>query len=218
VRSDMEIWKAIRQPALAQTLTRTKDGNFYPFGECRTAASYEEITDPIRERIGQKIQEAYEDRESKKAEADGRTYVKTGWSSIPDDHRESNRVAADHMLIKLNAGGVEIVRATPENPRSIRLKNDISEKSKSMLAEMEHYRWVAERLLAGWRYIPKGNSKDEIKAYKKKKFNHNVTTFEQSETDKDFDQIDVIYDECQKLDGFVLKRLESGEPSTQGEG
>jgi hypothetical protein len=121
------------------------------------------------------------------------------------------------MLIKLNTGGVEVVRVTRKNQKSIRLKNDIPEKTKSKLAEMEHYRWVAERLLAGWRYIPKGNSDDEIKAYKKLKFNHNITVFAMSEAEKDFDQIDVIYEECQRLGGFILRHLGNSKSSTQGE-
>lgn len=206
-----------RQPALAETLSRTQNGNFIPFGECRSAASYLEITDPIRERIGQKIQAAYENREADKAKAEGQSYRKAVWSSIPDDHRESNRVAADHMLIKLRHVGVEIVRKTKPEPRGGRFTKDFAEKTRHMLAEMEHYRWVAERLLTGWRYIPKGNSGDEINAYKKRKLNHNITVFEKSEAEKDFHQIDVIYEECQRLDGFILRRLGSGESSSQSE-
>lgn len=205
-----------RQPALAETLTRTKNGNFVPFGECHSAASYLEITDPLRERIGRKIQEAYENCEAEKAKTEGKEYRKSAWSGIPDDHRESNRVAADHMLLKLQHVGVEIVRKTSPEQKGGRFTKDFPAKTRSVLAEMEHYRWVAERLLAGWRYIDKGNSADEIKAYKKRKFNHNITVFEKSEAEKDFDQIDVIYEECQRLDGFILKRLGS-EPSTEGE-
>lgn len=206
-----------RQPALAETLSRAHDGNFVPFGECHSAASYLEITDPLRERIGQKIQEAYENREAEKAKSEGKEYRKTAWSGIPDDHRESNRVAADHMLLKLRHVGVEMVRKTTPEQKGGRFTKDFSEKTRSILAEMEHYRWVAERLLAGWRYIPKGNSPAEIKAYKKRKFNHNITVFEKSEAEKDFDQIEVIYEECQLLDGFILRRSESDESSRQGE-
>lgn len=217
-RADVPVFVWLpRQPALAETLSRTKDGNFVPFGECHSAASYLEITDPLRERIGQKIQEAYENREAEKAKREGQEYRKAAWSGIPDDHRESNRVAADHMLLKLRHVGVEIVRKTTPEQKGGRFTKDFSEKTRSILAEMEHYRWVAERLLAGWRYIPKGNSVDEIKAYKKRKFNHNITVFEKSEAEKDFDQIDVIYEECQRLDGFILRRSESNETPRQGE-
>ncbi len=217
-RADVPIFVWLpRQPALAETLSRTQDGNFVPFGECHSAASYLEITDPIRERIGQKIQEAYETREAEKAAAKGEKYHKAAWSGIPDDHRESNRVAADHMLIKLRHVGVEIVRKTKPEQKGGRFTKDFAEKTRNILAEMEHYRWVAERLLAGWRYKPKGSSDDEIKAYKKRKFNHNITVLEKSEAEKDFDQIDVIYEECQRLEGFILRRLGNSESSAQGE-
>lgn len=198
-----------RQPALAEAISRNKNGTLIPFGECHSAASYSEITDPIRESLGRKIHEAYEQSEGEKAKAIGKTYEINPWSIIPDDHRESNRAAADHMLIKLRHVGVEIARRTTPDQRSDQFTEKLTDETRQTLAEMEHYRWVAERLLAGWRYIPKGQSDDEIKAYKKRNFNHNITPFELSETDKSFDQIDVIYEECQHLEGFILKRLVS---------
>lgn len=78
---------------------------------------------------------------------------------------------------------------------------------------MEHYRWVAERLLAGWRYTPQGKSNDETRAYKKRKLNHNITLFELSESEKDFEQINVIHEECQQLDGFILRWCRSDNSS-----
>jgi voltage-gated potassium channel Kch len=199
-----------RQPALAEALSRNSEGRFYPFGECRSAASYQEITDPLREIVGIRIQAHYEKAALAKAKAEGREYTVKSWSALRDDYRESNRVAADHMLIKLQYVGVEVVRKTQPDQKGGRFTKDFSEHTRQVLAEMEHYRWVCERLLAGWRFCPMGATEDEIKAYKKLKFNHNITTFKKSEAVKDFDQIDVIYDECQKLDGFILKRYQSG--------
>ena len=205
-----------RQPALAETLARATNSKFYPFGECRSAASYQDITTPLREIVGIKIQADYENTALANANKADKKYTKKSWSELRDDYRESNRVAADHMLIKLQYVGVEIVRKTKPDQKSGRFTKDFTEKTRQVLAEMEHYRWVAERLLAGWRYCPMGSTEDEINAYKKLKFNHNITVFEKSEAKKDFDQINVIYEECQKLDGFVLKKLDRGDSSRQG--
>ena len=200
-----------RQPALAETLSRAAKEKIIPFGQCHTAAAYQEITDPLRERIGQKIQEAYEEREAEAASLKGQEYSRKKWADIPDGFRESNRVAADHMLIKLRRVGVEIVRRTTPEQKGGRFTKKFREDTRRTLAKMEHYRWVAERLLAGWRYIPKGTSDAEISEYKRRRFNHNITVFEKSEAEKDFDQIDVIYEECQKLDGFILRRASDTE-------
>ncbi len=210
-----------RQPALAETFSRSPGGNIVAFGECHSVASYLEITDPIRERVGRKIQQAYEDRMAERASLEGRKYVTNAWSDIPDDHRESNRVAADHMLIKLQHVGVQLVRRATLEDKGGRFTRSFQPRTRRTLAEMEHYRWVTERLLSGWRYIPRGQSDDEIRAYKKRKFNHNITVFEQSEMVKDFDQIDVIYEECQRLDGFILRRcgsVDSTSPEQPGGG
>jgi hypothetical protein len=45
---------------LAETLSCPKDSNFIPFGECRSAASCEEIAAPVPERIGPRIHDDYE--------------------------------------------------------------------------------------------------------------------------------------------------------------
>ena len=200
------------QPALADTLTRTNEGNFFPFGECQTAASYIEITKPLREIVGQKIHDDYERRSAERAEARGETYSIQSWPAIPHAFRESSKIAADHMLIKLQYVGVKLTRKDAHSKR-MKFQGEFYPETKQTLAIMEHYRWVAERLLAGWRYCPKGTSPEMISKYKKRKLNHNLTLFEKSEVEKDFDQIESIYQACQQLENFVLqphpKRLDA---------
>ncbi len=66
----------------------------------------------------------------------GRTVPASGrWEDLPETYVAANRAAADHLAIKLwdattsGLDGTVLVEA---------------------LAETEHYRWCAERLLAGW--------------------------------------------------------------------
>jgi len=73
------------------------------------------------------------------------------WDDLPEDFRESNRQQADHIFIKLRAIGCEAVSASDKKPAVTELASAEME----LLAEMEHRRWVAERLLAGWTYGPK---------------------------------------------------------------
>lgn len=192
-----------RQPALADTLSRTEDGSFVPFGECRSAASYLEITDPIRERIGQKI---HDDYEQQAIDAGYRTN-KTPWSTLSDDFRESNRVAGDHLIIKLAALGLKPRRTGQSRVDSVSFDR-ITKAQAQLLAEMEHYRWVAERLLAGWRYAPKGQTREVDEANKKLRLNYNLIAWHGLGEDrkKDFDQIRAVLRECQK-DGLCVERL-----------
>lgn len=74
--------------------------------------------------------------------------------------RESNRQAADHFLVRLISLGVPF----PEPGRGllgVDITGDVSERvrnAQTELAEMEHRRWCAERLLGGWRPVrlPRG--------------------------------------------------------------
>ncbi len=197
-----------RQPALAEALAR--DGRLIPFGECRTAASYEEITRPMREAIGRKIHEDYE----RQAIARGDRASMDPWENIRDDFRESNRVAADHLILKLAALGHRLEQGS--NSRAAPKDFDSIDPSQlQLLAEMEHYRWVAERLLAGWRFTPEGKTNEETQHNKQRKLNHNLVPWSKLGTDrkKDFDQVKTVLRECQR-DGFSVADLPSQESST----
>ena len=190
-----------RQPSLADTLARTQDDHFYPFGECRSAASYLEITAPIRDCIGRRIHDDYEQQAIKA----GYRTTKEPWSALRDDFRESNRVAADHLIIKLATIGLKLRRSS-ESPAQPVEFDKITKAQAQLLAEMEHNRWIAERLLAGWRYAPEGKTSDETQTNKNRKLNHNLIAWDRlgDERKKDFDQVKAVLRECQK-DRFCVE-------------
>ncbi len=174
-----------RQPALAQTLLR--DTNFVPFGECRTAAGLDEIVNPLREALGRKFHDHYERmgiREGWKTKA-------TPWEESHEMFRESNRQAADHLAIKLSYLGFWVQGGGELGPGDQLTATD---EQKHVLAEMEHNRWMGERLMSGWYFAPEG------KADKKKKQNHNLVAWDKLTRDKkkDYDQIAALLEECKK--------------------
>jgi voltage-gated potassium channel Kch len=72
------------------------------------------------------------------------------WEQLPESLRESNRRQADHIPIKLQAIGCAIAPLTDWRAAPLELTADEVER----LAELEHDRWRAERLLDGWTYAP----------------------------------------------------------------
>lgn len=203
-----------KQPALAHLVRSTPEGyeryRFLAFGGCQDSANYAEVTRPLRDIFGQKFHENYE----RKTIAKGDSTKSTPWDKLRDELRESNRVAADHMLIKLAVLGYRLRRpedATTLPPPLIPIEMDAE--TRETLGHMEHNRWVAERLMGGWRYAPEGNTPEEKDANKRRKLNHNLVIWEKlDEKRKDFEQLDTILRECQS-DGFWLEKIEPLPPT-----
>lgn len=82
--------------------------------------------------------------------------VKKWEDLVNEDYKESNRQQVDHIAIKLRAVGCEIVQASEPRPEAAFSAGEVE-----LLAEMEHARWAAERVLAGWIYgvKPKNEAK-----------------------------------------------------------
>jgi hypothetical protein len=69
------------------------------------------------------------------------------WAGLDEDLKESNRAQARHIVEKLREIGCDLVRAGASGPGAVLSSQEIER-----LAEMEHGRYNAERLLGGWRW------------------------------------------------------------------
>jgi ppGpp synthetase/RelA/SpoT-type nucleotidyltranferase len=99
------------------------------------------LPDRIREDLGQSIHESFRhDREHSRPAADP---ALAGWDQLPSDLRESNLAQADDIAAKLARIGCAVAAAAPPGEA-------LSGAEVELLAEVEHGRWTAERLLAGW--------------------------------------------------------------------
>ncbi len=81
------------------------------------------------------------------------------WDELPERLKESNRRAADHIRVKLEAIGCDIAIT---NDWDVPLF-EFSEEEVELMAEMEHESWVAEKLSKGWKYGPTRD--DEAKTH-----------------------------------------------------
>jgi len=68
------------------------------------------------------------------------------WDELPEDLKESNRLAADHIGVKLEAIGCGIAPLMDWDAESFRFTDAEVE----TMARLEHERYMAERLLEGW--------------------------------------------------------------------
>jgi hypothetical protein len=72
------------------------------------------------------------------------------WNSLDGDAQESNRQEANHTQVKLQALGYGIEHLTDWENAEFKFTPDEVEK----MAEMEHERWMKEKLEKGWTYAP----------------------------------------------------------------
>lgn len=93
------------------------------------------------------------------------------WSHLPENERESNRQAADHLWVKIRQANCRLTEqyTAPEAfSRFLAANPALATK----LAEMEHRRWCAEKLLDGWlpdEAVPGNDPADEPGREKRKK-------------------------------------------------
>lgn len=107
-----------------------------------------------REKLAKAIHEKY--RQDNKGSKDPKDPAMAPWEKLREDLKESNRLQADHIPVKLKAIGCDLTSVFGKKPRSIKITEEEFEK----MAEMEHQRFVAEKLLAGW---SQGKERDDSK-------------------------------------------------------
>ena len=86
------------------------------------------------------------------------------WGDVMETYRAANRAVSDSAPVKLWDIGLRPARKGEKGDTAPVVPADMSEK----LARREHDRWVAERLLSGWRPTEQGEARDnEIMAHDK---------------------------------------------------
>ena len=113
------------------------------------------LIDSIRENIARNLHFSYVrdrsvSREQKPTDSAVTYRAEREWEKLPQEFRESSRLAADHLWSKATAMRFRIAKSGAE-------KNDLilSNEEHELLAKLEHHRWLNERYLGGWTYGPK---------------------------------------------------------------
>lgn len=86
------------------------------------------------------------------------------WGEVLETYRAANRAVADAALVKVWDAGWRPARKGEKGDTAPAIPSDLLTK----MAEREHDRWVAERLLAGWRPTVQGEARNnELMAHDK---------------------------------------------------
>ncbi len=118
-----------------------------------------------RETIAQLIHEQYrEEQRCDQRDALDKEPNMADWDALRTDLRESNLEQADHIKMKLRAIGYTMREVGKENVTLAKLP-EFTDDEIELLAEMEHARWVVERLRAGWTYGPEKDLARNVSPY-----------------------------------------------------
>jgi len=127
--------------------------------------------------LARAIHEEYVRHEREKGHTPETNPSMVPWDELPESLKESNRKQAEGIRSKLEAIGCDIAITTDWSPQLV----EFSPEEVELMAEMEHDRWVRDRLAAGWRY-------DRIKNLERKTSPYLVPWDQLSEEVKDMDR------------------------------
>lgn len=143
---------------LATLLSVEKFENLHIFGLLDWACRPELVLGGIWEVLARANHEEYLIHQKKLGVNPEKNPSMVTWEELPVGLKESNRLQADHIGVKLKAIGCGIAPLTDWDAGSF----EFSREEKELMAEMEHERWVKERLRDGWKFGPKKDIEEKI--------------------------------------------------------
>ncbi len=117
-----------------------------------------QLDPPNRERLARVIHEEYRDSEQELTAADDPATA--SWAELPSYLRHSNRAQADRVCEKVQRIGYAIEKSENRTPVT-----EFTSEELDIMAQMEHGRWVIERLDAGWTPGPQRDVRQKISPY-----------------------------------------------------
>ena len=103
------------------------------------------VVQPVLDDRAREMHKQYFEKQQQNGEKKGSSMAMHPWEALRGDFRESNRSAADHIAIKT---------------RILQLSQ--SQQTIELLAEAEHRRWMAQRIVSGWRHADKREDKKRL--------------------------------------------------------
>jgi hypothetical protein len=148
------------ETGLATLLHGAEDNAFrhlHGFGLLDRTCQPEMILGGTHEILARAIHEDYVTRQRELGDTPTSNPSLVPWGDLPEDLKESNRHQADHIGVKLKAIGYGIAPLTDWDAERLQFTAEEVE----LMAQMEHQRFVEERLRAGWAHAPGPKSAEQ---------------------------------------------------------
>ncbi len=126
---------------------RTCD-NFTLVNLIQASHHYDVVVNAAHDRVAMAIHESYLDSQLQLGETPASNPSLVAWEDLPESLKDANRNQADHLRIKGRILTGKLDYSSDE------VSALLTDENIERLAAMEHSRWMAEKLLAGWRYTP----------------------------------------------------------------
>jgi hypothetical protein len=143
--------RMMEEAGLGSIVAQVRDGgerfaNLHAFGVLALVCAPERLFAGTHQTLARAIHEDYlaDQRRLGKRPAENPALV--GWDELPPDLQQSNFQQADHTVRKLTAVRCDLAPLADWDAEAFAF----SSAEIALLAEMEHERWMEERLAAGW--------------------------------------------------------------------
>lgn len=154
--------------------------NLAVFGLLDRTCKFDLVVGGTHEVLARVIHEDYVRNQEKEGQTPETNPSMVPWEQLPENLKESNRLQADHIGLKLKAIGCGIAPLIDWDVGAPKIFQENIE----LLAEMEHERWMDERLRDGWQL-------GELRDVPKKVSQYLVPWNNLEENIKDYDRLTV---------------------------
>ena len=138
-------------------------GHLYFFDPLREGLRLDRVTNSSLDAIAQQMHENYFQEMTKTHGLEpGSRPALHPWSTLKYTYKVANYAQADHLSVKLRFLNPQL-KPGDQVAKEAQFQEEIDDQILEQLAEMEHRRWMADRLLNGWTYADKRN--DELKLH-----------------------------------------------------
>jgi voltage-gated potassium channel Kch len=173
--------------------------NIQLFGLMEKTCKKEMIFNSTLEAISRAIHEEYLLKEVEKGNPIGSSPILVDWDCLPEEYKDMNREQADSIAAKLSAIGCGIAPWSDYGADDYIFTAAEIEK----LAEMEHARWIEQKIRQGWTY---GEKRDDQLKKHPSIVDYSDARLSESEKEKDRDTVREI-PHFLALAGYQIVRL-----------
>ncbi|MFA6930814.1 MAG: NAD-binding protein [Lentisphaeria bacterium] len=145
--------------ALVNDLSQQEAGTYRHikgFGDLSNLCSEESLNQSRLDRMALAVHQAYLDANNPEEKPTHQSWEKLNWNT-----KQSNRLAVDHIRVKLRTIGLDCTEGVPGDPALFVKRVG---KHQEELGRLEHCRWMTAKQLANWTVGEKTDYKEKIHA------------------------------------------------------